>query len=145
MAAPQSFVPPRVTPSRPKQRFTVEQANRTLPLVSRIVADIVKTHTQFVTLQAQSERLSAGSKKQLETEKELQVIKERLHSLVEELNSVGCDIKDFQMGLVDFVGRNQGRDVCLCWKLGESEVGFWHELDAGYPGRQPVSTLKETE
>ena len=145
MAAPQSFVPPRVTPSRPKQRFSLEQANRTLPLVSRIVADIVKAHTNFVTLQAQSERLGAGSKKQLESERDLQASKERLQSLVEELNSVGADIKDFQMGLVDFIGRNQGRDVCLCWKLGEAKIGYWHELDAGYPGRQPVSALKESE
>jgi hypothetical protein len=145
MAAPQSFVPPRVTPSRPKQRFSLEQANRTLPLVSRIVADIVKAHTNFVTLQAQCERLGAGSKKQVEVERELQAAKDRLQTLVDGLNSVGADIKDFQMGLVDFTGRNQGRDVCLCWKLGESNIGFWHELDAGYTGRQPVASLKETE
>ena len=62
---------------------------------------------------------------------------------MEELSDVGCELKDFRTGLVDFVGRHQGRDVCLCWKLGEDRIAFWHETSAGYAGRQPVSSLEE--
>jgi hypothetical protein len=145
MATPGSFVPPRVSPSRPKRRFSLDQANKTLPLVSRIVSDIVKVHKEATGLQGQLERMASQSKNRPPVEKQLETTLERLHGLVDELGEVGCEVKDFQIGLVDFVGRHQARDVYLCWKLGENKIGFWHELDAGFAGRQPVSTLDERE
>ena len=69
----------------------------------------------------------------------------RLEDYVNELTEVGCELKDYQVGLIDFTGHHKGHDVCLCWKLGEDEVGFWHEPEAGFAGRQPVATLRETE
>lgn len=143
--APGSFVPPRVSPSKPKRRFTLAQANKALPLVSRIVADIVKAHKQATVQQGQIERMQAGSKNRTELERELEGCLERLNGLLDELSDVGCEIKDFQVGLVDFIGRHQDRDIYLCWKLGEAKIGFWHELDAGFAGRQPVSLLDEKE
>jgi len=66
-----------------------------------------------------------------------------LEDYVDELTDVGCELKDYQIGLIDFVGRHQRRDVYLCWKLGEERIGYWHEMNAGYAGRQPISTLQE--
>lgn len=145
MAGPQFFTPPRVKPSRSKRRFTLEQANRTLPLVSRIAADITREHTKVTALQGQVQKLFQGSKNRTQLEHDLEASVERLNALLEELHRVGCEMKDFQMGLVDFIGRHQGRDVYLCWKLGEDQIGFWHELNAGFGGRQPVSALDEKE
>ena len=79
------------------------------------------------------------------TEKELEAKLDRLQSLVDELGEVGCELKDYQTGLVDFTGQHQGREVCLCWKLGEAKIGFWHELQTGFAGRKPVSELVERE
>ena len=145
MAAPQFFVPPRVSPSKAKRRFTVEQANKALPLVSRIAADIVRVHKNATHVQSQIEKLGTGSKERSTLETEQERTLERLQNLVNELSEVGCQIKDFQIGLIDFTGRHAGRDVCLCWKLGEARIEFWHELDAGFAGRQPVSSLEEGE
>lgn len=145
MAAPQYSVPPRVTPSRAKRRFTLEEANRTLPLVSRIVADITRGHQKVTDLQEQLQHLSTGAKHRPQVEKDLELSMERLGGLVEELANVGAQIKDVQIGLVDFVGKHQGRDVFLCWKLGEDQIGYWHETDAGVAGRQPVAKLKESD
>lgn len=145
MAAPQSSVPPRVKPSRSKRRFTVEQANSTLPLVSRIVADVVKVHQQFADQQSKIEEFKPNSKQRAEVEKVIDRTRERLVSLAEELQGVGAELKDPEIGLIDFIGRHQGRDVYLCWKLGEARIGFWHELDAGAPGRQAIETLEESE
>jgi len=145
MAAPQFFTPPRVTPSRPKRRFSLEQANRTLPLVGRIVADVVQAHKNAATLQSQLDKMPAAAKARNEIERESEKAMERLHVLLDELYAVGCEIKDFQTGLIDFTGRHQGRDVSLCWKLGEKDIAYWHELDAGFAGRQPISTLQEKE
>lgn len=145
MAGPQFFVPPRVRPSsRSKQRFTLVQANRALPLVSRIVADVVRVHKEASQLQGKYEKLGKASQNRKPMESAIERSLERLSELLDELDNIGCDCKDFQVGLVDFIGRHKGRDVCLCWKLGEGEIGFWHELDAGFSGRQPVSKLEET-
>lgn len=143
MPGPQSFTPRPVRPSRPKRRFTLAQANSTLPLVRRIVGDIVKTHGLILRLQAEMDR--ASGKEQAATQGRLDESVGRLEDYVDELSEVGCELKDYQVGLIDFVGRHESRDVYLCWKLGEEKIGFWHEMNAGYGGRQPVATLKEPQ
>jgi hypothetical protein len=142
MAAPQSFTPRPVRPSRAKRRFTLAQANSTLPLVRRIVGDIVKTHGMILRLQAEMDR--ATGKEQAATQSRLDESVGKLEDYVDELTEIGCELKDYQVGLIDFVGRHDSRDVYLCWKLGEEKIGYWHEMNAGYSGRQPVSSLKET-
>jgi hypothetical protein len=154
MAGPSSsFVPPQVTPSKAKRRFRLEEANRSLPLVSRIVRDIVATHQKVAHLQAQQPKQSKGTGKPQQhgangnntAQKELETSVDRLQSFVDELTSIGVELKDYQTGLVDFIGRHQGRDVYLCWKLGETSITHWHELQAGFSGRQPVATLEESD
>ena len=141
--ARQSATPKSATPSRPRRRFTLQQANSTLPLVKRIVADIVSFHGSVTKLHKQLE--SASGKEQQELQGQLERSVELLQQYVDELTEIGCELKDFPTGLVDFIGRHQGRDVCLCWKLGEDHIGFWHELQTGFSGRQNISTLRETE
>lgn len=143
MPAPQSFTPRPVRTSRPKRRFTVAQANLTLPLVRRIVGDIVKTHGLILRLQAETEKSSGHDS--LGAQGRLDESVGRLEDFVDELSEVGCELKDYQVGLIDFVGRHDSRDIHLCWKLGEPEIGYWHEINAGYSARQPVSKLHETE
>lgn len=154
MAGPSSFVPSPVTPSKNKRRFSLEQANRALPLVSRIVRDIVATHQNITALQGkQSAGTTGKSGKVVKAEKsatkpadkELEAVVDRLQSFVDELTSIGVELKDYQTGLVDFIGRHQGRDVYLCWKLGEESITHWHELHTGFTGRLPVSQLDERE
>jgi len=153
MAGPSSFVPSPVSPSKSKRRFSLQEANRAVPLVSRIVRDIVATHQQITTLQTKSQggqtskskKDQTANKAPATTDKELEGAVDRLQGFVDELTSIGVELKDYQTGLVDFVGRHQGRDVCLCWKLGEASVTYWHELHTGFAGRQPVNQLDERE
>ena len=142
MAGPQFVTPQPVSASRPQRRFTLEQANKALPLVKRIVADIVRTHEEITECQAQLEVTKPNQQAVLQDR--LRVCLEHLQDYVDELMEVGCDLKDYRLGLVDFIGRHQGHDVCLCWKLGEETIAHWHEISTGYTGRQPVSTLRET-
>src|SRR5215218_6993260 len=137
MAAPQFFTPQRARSSRPSRRFTLEQANRSLPLVKRIVADIVTQHTKAAQQREALEGLTAA-KELAATQAELDRSVTRLQDLVDELSDVGVELKDYEKGLVDFVGRHDGRDVYLCWKLGEDHITHWHELDSGFAGRKPV-------
>ena len=63
---------------------------------------------------------------------------EDIRQLAGEVEALGCELKDIAMGLVDFRAVRQGREVYLCWRLGEPGIAFWHELEAGYMGRQPL-------
>jgi hypothetical protein len=141
MAGPQFITPKSVSPSRSTKRFKLAEANRALPLVRRVVSDIVKTHEQMTELQSQLE--AAKHKDQAPLQTRIDSTMEHLQAYVDELHDIGCDLKDYQMGLVDFIGRHRGHDVCLCWKLGEETIGYWHEIQTGFAGRQPVSILEE--
>ncbi len=130
-----------------RRLFTVKEANQRLPLVRAIVQDIVDLSKD---LQQRRERIA--SVKQLrgqgtsssrfhseetdQVEEEIQRDEERLAEFVRELAELGVEFKDPILGLVDFPAQMDDRVVQLCWKLGEPEVQFWHELDAGFSGRQ---------
>jgi hypothetical protein len=131
-----------VSPSRPKRRFTLAQANKSLALVRRIVADIVRCHQSATDLHEKLESTKSARDQQAMQER-LDVETRHLQEYVDELADVGCELKDFQTGLVDFIGRHQGRDVYLCWKLGEEKIEYWHELHTGFAGRQAVASLEE--
>jgi hypothetical protein len=141
MAAPQ-FSTSGTKPSKSRRRFTLQQANKALSLVTRIVRDIVNTHERATQLQAKLEE-STGRESALQLQ--LDSALEQLQDYVDELGSIGVELKDYESGLIDFPGRHQGRDIYLCWKLGEDKVDHWHELHSGYAGRQSTSTLEEEE
>ena len=126
-----------------RRSFTLAEANRALALVSRVVRDIVNTNGSVAQLQARLE--SAKSKDQKAVQGQLDAAVDRLQEYVDELSAIGVELKDFDTGLIDFPGRHQGRDVYLCWKLGEEKVAHWHELHTGYTGRQSVRSLVESE
>ncbi len=122
--------------------FTVAKASSALPLVRRIVADIAAEHPRWRDLVARFELASAGARPETGESKDMQVLRrevdraaERINTYIAELEQIGCQLKGFEQGLVDFYGMVQGRVVCLCWQLGEESVGHWHELETGLAGR----------
>lgn len=133
-----------------KKYFTVEEANHALPLVRSIVADIVSL---YADLHQRHERLHSVKKRNsssrgsmppeyndelAQMENDLHLDAEKLQGYINELQDLGVDLKDLSKGLVDFPGLIDGREVCLCWMQGESEVAFWHEIEAGFMGRQSL-------
>ena len=130
-----------VSPVRRKRTFTLDEANRALPLVERVVRDIVVAHEAATTLHSRLDHsLPARQRDEIESGLEREVGK--LNRLLEELKDIGCDLKDYRMGLIDFIGVHEDREICLCWKLGEESIEHWHELHDGFPGRRPVSSLQ---
>jgi hypothetical protein len=125
---------------QPTKLFSVEEANQTLPLVSRIMQDIVRVNNETTSILARMRRLGSQGRAQRleESEVELREREGQIAEYIEELESIGCLCKDPLLGLVDFPSRRQGRTVFLCWKLGEEEIRFWHELESGFAGRKPV-------
>ncbi len=129
------------------QKFSLDEANRMLPLVSRIVTDIIEQYRQWQrTVEAFeiAATLSRAEKPAPEADA-LQHTAQRLardiQGFVGELAHLGLEFKGFELGLVDFPADVEGRQVFWCWKHGESKVEYWHDLDSGYNARQPVETL----
>ena len=125
------------------QQFTVDEANRTLPLVRRIVEDVVRQHRvwreKILELDLVSSSARPGDQDRSQRlEREVQALAREIDGYQRELGELGIQLKDRRLGLVDFPSDMMGRPVLLCWRLGEAEVQFWHDAEAGYAGRQPL-------
>lgn len=122
--------------------FSLDEANRTLPLVRRIARDIRDEYRELQPRLRELDRLRARGDAAAEAdalEQDLGRRTARMNGYLAELLELGCHFKGFEEGLVDFHSLYHGQPVLLCWKLGESEVGHWHELDGGFAGRQPIA------
>jgi len=129
----------------PRKYFALAEANRTLPLVKRIVGDIVVLHPQWRDLVSRYEVVAAQAKpewgesrEQIDLRNQIERVAREINAYLQELEQIGCVFKGFDEGLVDFYGKLDGRDVFWCWKQGEDRIDHWHELEAGYQGRQPI-------
>jgi hypothetical protein len=127
--------------------FTIEEANRTLPLVRRIVSDIVATHRQLLgridEYRGLDPSTAEGGRRRAVLEQEMRDLTDKVNAFIAELEEIGALFKGFEEGLVDFYGTLDGRPIFLCWKLDEESVEWWHEIEGGFAGRQrlPVHLL----
>ncbi len=64
---------------------------------------------------------------------------EKFDALVHKIQDTGAQIKDINIGLLDFSAQKDGREVYLCWQYGEGDIAYWHEIEEGYAGRQPIA------
>lgn len=136
------------TREKKPRTFTLEQANATLPLVRVIVKDLADLSRDVIDRRQRLTHLLAGrtaeqsdiySEELGQIEEELEKDGHRLRDYVEELVALGVEPKNGPEGLVDFPTVLDGKPAYLCWKLGEPEVLFWHEIDAGFAGRQSLT------
>jgi hypothetical protein len=133
---------------RGQKLFSVASANRALVFVRRVVQDLVQDYAALMALREQTAATSGAvpsEERSAATSLRIELLIERLSILEDELDEVGCELKDWSLGLVDFPALYQGRQVCLCWRMGEDDIRFWHEHDAGFRGRQPITAEFEAE
>src|SRR5215216_5719563 len=130
---------------KPARLFTIEQANAMLPLVRAITGDLATLAKDVVERRHRLALLTSGrdlkpgdpySDELAQMEAELERDAVRLQGYVDELRELGVEPKGAVEGLVDFPCKLDGRVIYLCWKLGEPEVLYWHDLDSGFSGRQ---------
>lgn len=131
-----------------KKHFTLAEANASLPLVRAIVQDIAQLAPEMRARHERLQRLApedgprvtaAGREEVERIQADLEREHERMNEYFAELGKLGIELKDPFTGLLDFPSIRDNREVYLCWKLGEPEVAHWHELNAGFSGRQRIS------
>lgn len=132
-----------------KKYYTLPEANAALPLVRAIVRDIAALAPELHERGERLRRLQQGprgngalyNEEEAHIREEVDRGHERMREYVEELTRLGVELKDFFTGLIDFPCWIGNREVYLCWRLGEPEVGHWHEIADGFAGRQKIKDL----
>lgn len=128
--------------------FTLAEAQRALPEVERALRDVLfhraeyqKAHEELETA-ARHIRMAGGSRVDPGAHLAMRARRDTsaaaLRDAAERVEQAGALIKDLEIGLIDFLSHYQGQAVCLCWKLGEDKIGFWHGLEEGFRGRKPI-------
>ncbi len=128
--------------------YTTIEANRMLPLISRIADDIVATYAQVnAALQAyEAEKLRSEAEAPnpallRELDRDVAAVLDRFQALIEEVEALGGTVKDYERGMLDFYGEVDGEIVYLCWMRGEDEISHWHSLEEGFSHRRPLPAI----
>ena len=137
-------------PEQPPKTFTVAEANALLPQLVPLVEQLQGLHRSIVKTTQQLDelvkKLSQGNGYPIQSLKDriqeltthqLQLL-EAFQSALKSLEEIDCQLKDLTLGLVDFYGMREGELIYLCWKIGEPTIQYWHTLNSGYTGRQPL-------
>jgi hypothetical protein len=123
--------------------FTLDEARALLPDV-RLIVEAIQAQKQ--NLDTETARLDAagaraqgnghGPRGALDAQARAERLAAEIRAGIERLAALGVEMKGIDEGLVDFPSEREGRVVYLCWRLGEPDIEHWHELDAGFRGRQ---------
>lgn len=128
--------------------FTLQEAERTIPLVEQRLNQAIEAKREASKISQQLEAVSTrihfsggadvnpGTILKQRHQKEEAI--RQLREAVDSVQKMGCLIKDLDTGLIDFPAALNDREVYLCWKLGEPRIDFWHTVDDGFAGRQPI-------
>jgi hypothetical protein len=140
--------------SRPKKKrivYTLEEANAMLPLlrvilrdVTTLAAELRERYERLVRLQKTEGMDKAHKEEVQQLIEEFERGQDKMHEYEFELEKLSVELKDYYTGLIDFRHMKDGREVYLCWKLGEEEVAHWHELNAGFSARQKIAPCCDT-
>jgi len=125
-----------------KKYFTIEEAEKLLPKIEKILKRTTQLNKAIELLSSIEIEVYDDDYENLrritKTNKQFHKLSYELYANIEKLEDMGCIIKDMDAGLTDFYHKFEGRDIFLCWKLGESGIKFWHEVDSGYMGRKQI-------
>lgn len=122
-----------------ERHYTRAEANALLPTIETLLREVREARDRLTDAEAHATLAEAaptnggGGEGRHVGEAFLEV--RRILAELEELELV---LRDIDRGLIDFPAIIDGREVYLCWELGEAEVSYWHDLEAGFRGRQPL-------
>jgi hypothetical protein len=128
--------------------FTLDEAQSLLPVLESLLKRAIEVRGSAQSVEtslnslAQRIFLSGGMKinpasaarQRAEMEELLKQVRESLA----EIDAIGVQVKDLDAGLLDFPCRIDDQVVLLCWRMGEPSIEYWHTVEAGFQGRQPV-------
>jgi len=126
--------------------FTREEAEALLPQIAVVLRSIQESRDAILQTEGELDALrlqAAGNghhlhERIMKLQRDLTQQAQMLRRLVDEVTSFGCELKDLERGLIDFLSLRDGQEIYLCWYLGEERINYWHYLHTGFAGRQPL-------
>ncbi|HVF24946.1 MAG TPA: DUF2203 domain-containing protein [Anaerolineales bacterium] len=122
------------------QYFTLQEANEALNIIRPLMDEVQVIRQKILENQPEAwpaieKSAGNGGNRALSS-----LVKdfEKLDALVHQIQDTGAQIKDINTGLLDFSAQKNGREVYLCWQHGEDDIQYWHEIEAGFAGRQSI-------
>jgi hypothetical protein len=123
--------------------FTLQEASDTLETIRPMMEEVVRISQKVIASQPEiwpAIERSAGNGGNLTLSKLVWDF-EKLDTLLHRVQDTGAVVKDMASGLLDFPAIRDGQEVYLCWKVGEQEIEYWHEVEAGFAGRQSIDSF----
>lgn len=130
------------------KRFTLVEAQSLIPEVSRLLTDAVSLKGEYQeaeqAIQTWNQHVAMMGGVMVDRSRAIDTRKKRdrsaagLRTAIEQVQAIGCVVKDLDIGLIDFPTLFRGEEVYLCWKLGEADIEFWHGVEEGFRGRKPI-------
>lgn len=121
--------------------FTLEEANAALKAIEPLIAEILSIRDKVLKQRPEiwpAIERSAGNGGNAALSR-VAVDFERLDKLLHRVLDTGVQVKDINVGLLDFPAMRGDQEVYLCWKYGEADIRYWHEIEAGFAGRKPIA------
>jgi hypothetical protein len=135
----------------PGRLFTPQDANDALAVVRPLAEQLVELRRTWRAANAKRAELGAvvqgnggglGTSDFAELEAELEAVGSEIERCLAQLDEAGVQVKDLDTGLLDFPARHEGREILLCWHVGEERVAYWHGIDEGFAGRKPIEQVE---
>jgi len=130
------------------KRFTLAEAQSLIPSVDPVLRKAIELKSHYAEAEQAMESFSqriqmmgglvVNREQALEVRQRRDTASEGLREAIQEVEEFGCVLKDLDVGLIDFPTLFRGREVYLCWKLGEASIAFWHGTDEGFAGRKAI-------
>ena len=127
--------------------FTIKSANEALPGVIEKFNNLKKQKNEIIKAEQELQIIMSSSdsfEKYITHKQKLNSAMTKFYQLIEELEATGVSLKGLDQGLLDFPSKRFDEDVWLCWKDGETEIKFWHDMNSGFNGRKPISVDAES-
>jgi hypothetical protein len=130
------------------KRFSLSEAESLIPQLDTLLRQAIEIKSEYTTAgrnwEALLEKVTTSGGMVLDRAKaiELRTARDqtaaRLRAIIEQVQEIGCVVKDLDIGLIDFPTLFRGTEVYLCWKLGEAGITFWHGVDEGFRSRKAI-------
>ena len=124
--------------------FTIKSANEALPSVIEKFNNLKKQKNEIMKAEQELQSSVSNFEEYMIQKQKLNSEMTKFYQLIEDLEATGVSLKGLDQGLLDFPSRRFDEDVWLCWKDGETEIKFWHDMNSGFNGRKPITVSDES-
>ena len=124
--------------------FTIKSANEALPSVIEKFNNLKKQKNEIIKAEQELQLAASNFEQYMAQKQKLNSEMTKFYQLIEDLEETGVSLKGLDQGLLGFPSKRFDEDVWLCWKEGETEIKFWHDMNSGFNGRKPITVSDES-